>query len=192
MYMGPSQISFFVYYIGAPSDQLYCCTNRGPSDQFFHLLYGAPLRLVSVLTIWGPLRSAFVHTTCIWEPSQVGFFAYYRGPPRISFFAYYMGPAPPPQVSFFAYYMGASLGQFLRLLCGGPPDQFFSHTIWGPPSGQFLCLLYMEPPQISFFAHYMGAPSDQFLRLLYGGPPQVGFFAYCIGAPLRSVSSHTI
>ena len=114
MYMGFSQISFFVYYIGAPS------------DQFFHLLYGPPPpRLVSVLTIWGTLRSVFVDTTCIWGPPQVSFFAYYRGPPQISFFAYYMGPRS---------------SQFLRLLYGGLLMPVSSLTMWAP-SDQFLSLL---------------------------------------------------
>ena len=125
---GPLQISFFVYYIGAPSDQLYRLLYGGSSDQFFYLLYGAPLRLVYVLTIWGPLRSVFVDTICIWGPPQVSFFAYYKGPPQISFFDYYMGPPS---------------SQFLRLLYGGllmpvssltmwAPQISFSHTIWGP------------------------------------------------------------
>ena len=40
LFGGPSQISFFAYYMG------------GPSDQFLRLLYGGPLRSVSSLTIW--------------------------------------------------------------------------------------------------------------------------------------------
>ena len=156
--MGPSQISFFVYYIGAPSNQLYRLLYRGRSDQFFHLLYGAPLRLVSVFTIWGPLRSVFVHTTCtcIWDPlKSVSLLTI--GGPQISFFACY-GAGGTTDFSFFTKYMGAPSDQLLRLLYGGllrpvssltmwgPPRSVFSHTIWGPPSGQFHCLLYMEPP----------------------------------------------
>ena len=64
MYMGPSQISFFAYYIEAPSDQLYRLLYGGPSDQFFHLLMG--------------------------PPPQVSFCAYYMGPPQMSFCAYYI------------------------------------------------------------------------------------------------------
>ena len=56
MYMGPSQISFFAYYMEAPSDQLYC------------LLCGGPLRSVSSYSILGPL--------------QISLFTYYMGPPQ--------------------------------------------------------------------------------------------------------------
>ena len=79
---------------------------EAPHISFYTYYMGPPLRLVSVLTIWGPLRSVFVHTTCIWGPPQVSFFAYYTGPPQISFFAYYMGLGPPSS-------------QFLRLLYRG-------------------------------------------------------------------------
>ena len=41
----PPQNSFFTKHMG------------GPSDQFLSLLYEAPLRLISALTIWGPFRS---------------------------------------------------------------------------------------------------------------------------------------
>ena len=91
MYMGPSQISFFVYYIGAPSDQLYRLLCRGPSDQFFHLLYGALLWLVSVLTIRGPLRSVSL-LTIGGLSDQLLRLLYGARPPQVSFFAYYMGP----------------------------------------------------------------------------------------------------
>ena len=175
MYMGPSQISFFVYYIGAPSDLVYRLLYGGPSDQFFHLLYGASLRLVSVLTIWGPLGSVFVHTTCIWGPPQVSFFAYYRGPPQISFFAYYMGP---PSSQFFRLLYRSLLMPVSSLTMWGLPDQFL-RILYGAHSDQFLSLLDGGPPQVSFFAYYMRALSDQLFCLLCGGP-------------LRSDSSHTI
>ena len=127
---------------------------RAPSDQFLRLLYGDPIRSVSLLTIRGPLRSfvciLLLHVygalsnqfLCILYngPTQISFIAYYIGAPQISFFTYYMGP---PQVSLCAYYMGP------------PQVRFFAY--------------YRGPPQISFFAYYMGpAPSSQFLRLLYG------------------------
>ena len=119
MYMEPSQISFFVYYLEAPPDQLYRLLYGGPADQFFHLLYGPPPPLVSFCAyymgapsdqfLWilhvygGPLRSVSSLTT--------------GGPLRSASSLTIWGP---PQVSFFAYYMGTSLCQFLRLLCGPP------------------------------------------------------------------------
>ena len=160
---GSPEISFFAYYIRAPLRSVSSLTKLSPSDQLYRLLYAPPPRLVSVLTIWGPLRSVFVDTTNIWGPPQVSFFAYYRGPPQISFFAYYMGP---PQVSFFAYYMGASLCQFLRLLCGTPQISFFAY--------------YTGPPQISFLAYYPPPPPRSLSSLTIWGPP------------LRSVSLLTI
>ena len=76
---GPApQINFFASYVGASSDQflriLYrgppqviFFAYRGPSVQFLCLLYGAPLRSISLLPMWGPL--------------QISFFAYYIGAP---------------------------------------------------------------------------------------------------------------
>ena len=91
--LGP-QITFFAYYMGSLrsvssqtiwgplSDQFRCLLYGPPSDQFLcmllggnlrfwflHKIYGAPLRSVSPLTIWG-------------RPAQVSFFAYYMGPLR--------------------------------------------------------------------------------------------------------------
>ena len=186
-----------------------------PHISFFHLRYGAPLRLVSVLTIWGPLRSVFVHTTCIWGPPQVSFFAYYRGPPQISFFAYYMGP-PSSQLFRLLYRsllmpvssltMWGPPDQFLRILYGAHSDQFLSllapHprslsslTIWGPPSGQFLCLLY-EGPLRSIFCLLCGGPlrsdSSHTIWMGGGGGGVRSVSSLTIGGPLRSVYSHTI
>ena len=121
------EISFIVYYMGPPSDQFFACYRGGattdfsfftkymgaPSDQFLRL---PALRLVSLLTIWGPLRSVSEHT--FWGPLSDHFFLLlYMGPPQISFFAYYMGVPEisffvPPQISFSAYYMGAPLDHF--------------------------------------------------------------------------------
>ena len=138
-----------------------------PSNLFLRILYGGPLRSVSLLTVWGPPsasqffcllcgpghpRSVSSHT--IWGPPSHQFLCLlYRGSIRSVFS---LTIRAPPQVSFFAYYMGH------------PQISFFAHTIWGSS-------------QTCFFAYYMEAPSDQsqFLRLLYGGP-------------LRPVSSLTI
>ena len=75
-YMGPPQINFFASYVGASSDQflriLYSgppqvifFAYRGPSVKFLRILYGPPLRSISLLPRWGPL--------------QISFFAYYIG-----------------------------------------------------------------------------------------------------------------
>ena len=74
-YGGPSQISFFAYYVNfitiwSPLTSVSLHTIwEGPSDQFLRLLYRGPLKSVFTLTI------------------------YYMEPPYISFFAYYMGGA---------------------------------------------------------------------------------------------------
>ena len=100
LYRAP-QISFFSYNMGAPLDQLHC------------LLYGPPLRSVSLHAIGGSPH-ILVFSQNIW------------GPPQISFSAYYMGP---PQVSLFAYYIW------------GPLRSVSVHTFWGPLSDQFFLLL---------------------------------------------------
>ena len=123
-------------------------TYGAPQICFFSCNMGAPLRSVSLFTIWA-------------LPPQISFFACYRGrggghltfrlfsrnicgPPQISFSAYYMGS---PQISFCAYFLGAPLRsvfslkllygapseQFLRILYGGPLRSFFSPNIWGSP-----------------------------------------------------------
>ena len=147
---------------------------------------GAPLRSVSLLTIWGPPQTSI-------------FFACYREATSDQFHhKIYRGPSD----------------QFLLLLYGAPLRLVSSLTIWGP-SDHFLCILFGGPSQISVFSCYMGppqisflhiiwsplrsvlcilygGPSDQFLRLLYRGPPEISFFAYYMRASLRSVSSLTI
>ena len=136
----------------------------GPPDHFLRLLYGAPKVSFFSYNMGAPLRSLSLFT--IWGPLQISFFACYRGATSdFSFFTKYMGPSSaqflrllygPPQVSFFAYYMGP-----LRLVS--------VHTFWVPLSDQFFLLLYGAPSD-HFFAYYMGGPSDQFHRLLYEGP----------------------
>ena len=86
-YGGPSQINFFAYYMSplrlvslhAIGGYLRSVSSQkiwGPSDQFLRLLYmgppqisfcayfflGGPLSDDFFLTIWGPLRSDFLHT----------------------------------------------------------------------------------------------------------------------------------
>ena len=76
-----------------PPDQFLCLLCGGPFRSVsLHIYYiGGPLRLVSSLTIGGPLSSVPSHTTSIWGPPQINFFAYYMGAPWINFFDYYMG-----------------------------------------------------------------------------------------------------
>ena len=169
-------MSFF-HTIWGPLGSFLCILYGAPQICFFSYNMRAPLRSVSLFTIWGPPQIS-LFACCRGATSHLGFFhkiygapsdqflrLLYRvpsdqflcilfgGPSQISFFSYYMGP---PQISFFAYYMGG----------GGPLISFFVY--------------YMGVPEISFFVYYMRAPpSDQFLRLLYGGP-------------IRSISLHTI
>ena len=192
--MGPIR-SFFLYYLGALLRSASLRTIRGPFRSFVYILlhvYGALSNHFLCILYGDPLRSAFVHTTCI------------RGPLR-SVSSLTIGG--PPQISFFTYYMRQPSSQFLRLLYGAPLGQFFAYYVglWGPPD-QFLRILYggsppphvsffayyMEPPQISFFAHYMEASSGQFLRLLYVEAPLDNFLRLLYRAPLWSVSSLTI
>ena len=65
---GPSQVSFFAYYMGPLQ------------VSFFSYYIGAPLRSVSSLTVWGPLSDQFLRIL-YWGPPQFSFFAYYRGAP---------------------------------------------------------------------------------------------------------------
>ena len=112
-----------------------------PSDRFLLLLYGAPLRSVSSLTIGGPPLINFSLT--MWGPLLVSSHTIW-GPPQVSIFAYYKGP---PQISFFAYYMGGGGGpsdQFLCILYGGPLRPVSSHTIWGPPQISFFPLNFFK------------------------------------------------
>ena len=108
---------FFAYYIGAP-DHFLCLQYGAPQITFFSYNMGAPLRSVSLFTIWGP--------------SQISFFACYRG-----------GGGDTSDFSFFTKYMGGPSDQFLRLLYGAPQASFFAyymgplrsvfvHTFWGP------------------------------------------------------------
>ena len=136
-----------------------------PSDYFFFAYYGglAPLS-VFLHTIWGPLRSFFLHITIYGGPSGK-FLCILYGAPQLTFFVYYVGA---PQISLFAYY------------------------IWGPPppsSDQFFCKIYRGPSD-QFFTYYMGAPRS-FFWLLYRANLRL-VSDLTIWGPLRSVSVHTI
>ena len=117
--MRPPQISFFAYYIEAPSDQI------------FRLLCGGP-----------PLVNFFAY--CVGAPLYK-FFAYYMGAPSDQFLRLLHGGGGgairsvslvtiwgPPQINFFAYYVGAPSDQFICILYGGG----------GGASCQFSRLLY--------------------------------------------------
>ena len=120
---------FFAYYIGAPRS-LSLLTIWGPSDHFLH-------------TIWEPLSDQF--RCLLWGPSQISFYACYRGGGAPQILVSSQNIWGPPQISSSAYYMGplrlVSLltiwgpsDQFLCILFGGPfsARSFFSLTIWGP------------------------------------------------------------
>ena len=167
-YIGaPGQITFFAYYMG-PFRSLSSHTIWGPlSDQFRCLLYGAPLRSVSLHAIKGGGAPQILDSSQnIWGPPQISSSAYYMGPLRLVSLLTIWGPSD----------------QFLCILFGGPSqlDHFFL-LLYGAPSDQFLRILYGDPRP------------DQFLRLLYAwGPSEISLFAYYMRAPLRSVSSLTI
>ena len=128
--MGPTQISFFAYYMGAPLDQLY------------RLLYGAPIQVSFCAYNMGP--------------PQISFCAYYMymGAPQVSFFAYYRGPLR----SASSLTIWGPSSQFLCLLYGGPLRPVSSLTMWGPTRSVSSHTIYEAPPQVSFFAYYIWSP----------------------------------
>ena len=160
--MGLSQISFFFHNTWRPPQISFIAYYMEAQISFFHLLYGASLRLVSALTIWVPLRSVFVHI--IWGLPQINFFAYYMGAIALRSVSSYSiwGPL---QISFFTYNMEAPSDLFLCILYGGPFGSVSLLTIRAPA------------PQVSFFAYYIWSPLIfiQFLRvkLSLGGAPYV-------------------
>ena len=175
--MEPPQISFFAHYMGASSGKfLRLLYVEAPLDNFLRLLYGAPLRSVSSLTIWGPPQINFFASN-VRASSDQFLRILYKGPLRS-----FSSPIGGPQVIFFAY-RGPSV-QFLCILYWAPLRLISSLTIWGP-LGSISSHTIWEPPQTCFFASYMraplrsvssltkwGGPSGQFLHLLhvYGGP----------------------
>ena len=116
---------------------------RGSLDNFLCILYGGPLRSVSLLTSYrGPLRS--VSSQTIWGPSQTCLFAYYNmGAPSDQFFRLLYG-ASPRSVSSLTIWGSLDFFHFLRakLSLGGP--HIFEFPGWGqvpplappPPSGR--------------------------------------------------------
>ena len=116
-YGGPSD-HFFAYYIGAPRS-LSSLTIWGPSDQFLLIQYGAPLRSVSLFTIWT------------------------SPPPQISFFACYRGATS--HLSFFHKIYRGPLRSVSPLTIWGPIRSVSVHTFWGPLSDHFFLLLYGAP-----------------------------------------------
>ena len=161
VYVGPRIIS--LHSILGPPDHFLRLLYGGPQVSFFHTM-GAPLRSLSLFTIWAP-------------PPQISFFACYRGPPQILVFSQnivYGGPLrsvspltiwdPLRFVSLLTY--GAPSDQFLCLLFGGPLRSVFSLTIWGPLRSVSSPTIWGSL-EISFFAYYVRAP-----------PPQISLFAY--------------
>ena len=118
--------------MGAPSDQyihliwrprslcIFFILYGGLSDHFFAYYIGAP-RSLSSLTIWGPSGKFLL--------------IQYGGPSQITFIVYYM-PPPPSQISFFACYRGATSDFiFFTKYMGAPPDQFLRLLYGAPPPG---------------------------------------------------------
>ena len=106
---------FFIIY-GAPRI-ISLHSILGPPDHFLRLLYGAPQVSFFSYNMGAPLRSLSLFT--IWGPPQISFFACYRGPIKI--------------LVFFTKYMGPSSDQFLRLLYGAPSCLFLC-LLYGAPS----------------------------------------------------------
>ena len=135
-------LSFFAYYMGAPS------------DQFLRIEYGGPLRSVSSL---------------IMEASLCGFFfSYYMETPQIISLHTILGPPDhflrllygAPQISFFSYNMGAPLRSVSLFTIWAPLRSVSLHAIRGPPQILVSSQNIWGPPQISFSAYYMRpAPS---------------------------------
>ena len=144
-YGGPSQISFVVYYIWAPlrsvslhaieggTPQILVSSQNiwGPPQISSSAYYMGPLRLVSLLTIWGP-SDQFLFIL-FGGPSQLdNFFLLLYGAPSDQFLRIlYVDPRSdqflrllyawgPSEISLFAYYMRAPLRSVSSL------------TIWGP------------------------------------------------------------
>ena len=139
----------------------------GPPDHFLRLLYGAPQVNFFSYNMGAPLRSLSLFT--IWGPPQISFFACYRGATSdFSSFTKYMGQASSDQ--FLRLLYGAPLRLVSLLTIWGPLRLVSVHTFWVPLSDQFFLLLY-------------GAPSDHFFRILYGGTPQISFIAYYMRVP---------
>ena len=153
-YMRPhsgSFLSFFAYYMGAPSDQFLRIEYGGPfRSVFFSLIIEASLCLFFFNTIWSD-----------------HFFAYFIGAPD-HFFVYYIGP---PQIRFFPYSMGAPLRSFFFLTIWGPLRSVSSYTIWGGGAHQIsFFAYYMEAPRDHFFRLLYEGPLRSVSSLTIWGP----------------------
>ena len=106
-------------------------------------------KIILNYVIWCILVNILIRS----DPSQISFFAYYKGPPQIICLHTTTTCIwdPLKSVSLYTIYPG-HLRSALSLTIYGPSDQFFTYYM-EPPSGWFLCLLYE-------------APSGQFLCLL--------------------------
>ena len=167
LYGGPSN-HFFPYYIEAPRS-LSSLTIWGPlSDQFHCLLYGSPLRSVSLHAIGGPPQILFFPQN-IWGPSDQFLRLLYGGPLMLLSLLTIWGPLRSVTVHTF----------------WGPLSDQFSLLLYRAPSDQFLRILYGGPLRSVYsFAYYLGALSDQLLCLLYGAPSDLSFAYYyymCMG-----------
>ena len=127
-----------------PPDHFLRLLYRAPQICFFSYNMGAPLRSVSLFTVWDPPPPPSDQFLCMLYgvPSDQFLCILFGGPSQISFFSYYMGPLSD---QFFLLLYGAPSDQFLRILYGGLLRSVSSPTIWGSP-------------EISFFAYYMRAP----------------------------------
>ena len=106
---------FFSYYMGAPRI-ISLHSILGPPDHFLRLLYGAPHVSFFSYNMGAPLRSLSLFT--IWGPPQISFFACYRG--------------ATSDFSFFHKIYGALLRSVSPLTIWGPLMLVSLLTIWAP------------------------------------------------------------
>ena len=127
---GPPQISFFIKYMGVPSDQFLKLTiYMGPPQVSFFAYNMGPFRSVSVHTIWGPSQISVFSYYSIWGPTDQFLCLLYGDLPEISFFAYYMR-APLRSVSSLTIWV--PIRSFFRILFKAPLRSASLLTIWGP------------------------------------------------------------
>ena len=160
----------------------------GPPEHFLRLLYGAPHVSFFSYNMGAPLRSLSLFT--IWGPPQISFFACYRGATSDFSFFHKIYGALLRSVSPLTIWSPLRL---VSLLTSPPPPprSLSSLTIWGHPQVSFFAYYMRALSQINFFAYYVGSTSDQILPILYGGGLR-SVSSLTIGGPLRSVYSHTI
>ena len=115
--MGVSSNQFLHLLCGAPLDKYLCKLYGAPLGSVSTLTIGGPLRSVSSLTIWGPLRPVSSNNIC-----------------------------PPPSGRFHHLPYGGPLRSISSLASWGPLISDSTHTIWGGGGG--------VPSQVSFFTYY--------------------------------------